>query len=50
MLTIYLILYVLAALCFLAYALKLNSGRVSLLGLGVFFWALVPLITTAMRL
>lgn len=50
MLVIYLILYSLAAVCFLAYSLRAPVPHVNLLGLGVFFWALVPLIQTLQKL
>lgn len=54
---IYLILYILAAVCFIAAALlrpvATTSGpgplytRVNLVALGLFFWVLVPLIVQA---
>lgn len=40
------ILYVIAALCFAAAALGVNL-RIGLVALGLLFWVLVPLITTA---
>lgn len=50
MLIIFLILYVLAAGCFFAFALNVKTTRLHLLGLGVFFWSLVPLIETLRQL
>ena len=49
LLVLFLLLYMLAAGCFFAYALGARSPRVSLLGLGVFFWSLVPLIQTLQK-
>ena len=50
MLVVYAILYTLAALCFFAYSLRVSLPHIHLLGLGVFFWALVPLIQTLQKL
>jgi hypothetical protein len=50
MLVTFLILYVLASSCFVAYAFSDNVTRVNLLGLGVFFWSLVPLLQTINKL
>ena len=50
LLVLYLVLYLLAACCFLAYAVGFHQARINLLGLGVFFWALVPLIQTLQKL
>lgn len=50
MLILFLILYILASLCFFLYALGKPVGSVHLLGLGVFFWSLVPLIQTLQKL
>ena len=50
MLVIYLVLYVLASACFLAFSFGQPAGRVNLLGLGVFFWSLVPILETAQKL
>lgn len=50
MLIVYVILYVCAAVCFFAYSLRVNPPHINLLGLGVFFWALVPLIQTLQKL
>ena len=47
---LYLVLYLLAATCFLGYAAGAKHPRINLLGLGVFFWALVPLIQTLQKL
>lgn len=52
MLALYLILYVLAAACFLTFAVandRPTRFKVNLLGLGVFFWSLVPLIQTLQK-
>lgn len=49
MLVVFLILYILAASCFFAYSVGHVHSRVNLLGLGVFFWALVPLIQTIQK-
>ena len=49
MIVFYVILYVLASLCFLAYAMGAKVS-IHLLGLGVFFWSLVPLIQTVQKL
>ena len=46
MTVLFLILYVLAAFCFLAFALNIRVNKIHLLGFGVFFWSLVPLIQT----
>lgn len=46
LLTVYVILYILAAACFFGYSLNLVVRHVNLLGLGVFFWSLVALIKT----
>jgi hypothetical protein len=43
---LHLILYILAATCFFAFSFGREHPRVNLLGLGVFFWALVPLTQT----
>lgn len=43
---VYLILYLLAAISFLVFAVAHPPVKINLLGLGVFFWALVPLIQT----
>lgn len=45
--TLYLILYIIAAACFLATALGIAPKRVSLLPLGLLAWVLVPLIIEA---
>lgn len=45
-----LILYICAALCFALFASQKFSTRVHLLGLGVFFWSLVPLLETIHKL
>jgi hypothetical protein len=50
MFAVHLILYILAATCFLAFSVGKNHERVNLLGLGVFFWSLVPLIETVQKL
>jgi hypothetical protein len=64
MTTLYLILYILAAVCFIAAAVLAyrpvvaadangtvhTAGRVNLVALGLFFWVLVPLIVTARNL
>lgn len=52
MLYIDIVLYVLAAICFLLFAVAYESPRVklNLLGLGVLFWSLVPLIHTLAKL
>ena len=47
---VFVVLYVLAAACFLGYALGAAHPKINLLGLGVFFWALVPLIQTLQKL
>jgi hypothetical protein len=55
MTTLYLILYILAAVCFVAAAFlavrpaSTTTGRPmpNLIALGLFFWVLVPLIVTA---
>ena len=47
---LYVILYTLAAACFFGYALGATHPKVNLLGLGVFFWTLVPLIQTLQEL
>lgn len=45
---VYLILYILAAVCFLVAASGRSvHPRVHLVGLGLFFWVLVPLIIQA---
>ena len=49
MIVLYVILYALASACFLAYALGAKVS-IHLLGLGVFFWSLVPLIQSAIKL
>lgn len=49
LIVLYLILYILAAVSFLGYTLGAAHPRVSLLGLGVFFWSLVPLIQTIQK-
>lgn len=59
--TLYLILYILAAVCFVAAAFVTNAvttatnprpvyTRVNLVALGLLFWVLVPLIVTIDRL
>lgn len=50
LLTVYLVLYILAAACFLGYSVGARHPRVNLLGLGVFFWSLAPLIETISKL
>ena len=50
MLILYFILYILAAVCFFIYAIAKYKAKVNLLGLGVFFWSLVPLIQTFQKL
>lgn len=50
LISLYLVLYVLATACFFGYTLGTNHPRVNLLGLGVFFWSLVPLIQTIQKL
>lgn len=47
---VYLVLYILAASCFMAYTLGHTRASVNWLGLGVFFWSLVPLIQTINKL
>lgn len=48
---LFLLLYLLASVCFIAYAIGgIAPRRLSLLGLGVFFWSLVPLIQTIQKL
>lgn len=41
---LYLLLLLLAAVCFLLSALGVRTPRVNFLTLGLFFWVLVPLI------
>jgi hypothetical protein len=48
--TLYFILYLLAAVCFLAAAASVALNRVNILALGLLFWVLVPLIVTARAL
>ena len=50
LLVVFVVLYVLAATCFLGFALGAAHPKINLLGLGVFFWALVPLIQTLQKL
>lgn len=52
MFEVYLVLYILAASCFLLYTLFNDHHKLpfNLLGLGVFFWSLVPLIQTLHKL
>lgn len=45
--TVYLILYVVAAVCFALAAFGVLVERVNLLALGLLAWVLVPLIMTA---
>lgn len=49
MIALYVVLYVLSSVCFLSYAMGAKAS-VHLLGLGVFFWSLVPLIQTIQKL
>lgn len=49
MLTLFLLLYIAAAVCFLLYSLGVVT-KIHLLGLGVFFWSLVPLIQTFQKI
>ena len=49
MTVLFLILYILAAACFLAFATH-QAVRVHLLALGAFFWVLVELVKTINRL
>lgn len=44
MTTLYMVLYLLAAVCFLLTALGVAVQRINVLALGLFFWVLVPLI------
>lgn len=46
MTVLYLILYILAVICFLAVAFRVRTNRVSLLGLGLALAFAVPLIQT----
>lgn len=50
LIVLFALLYILAAGCFLAYAVGRNHAKINLLGLGVFFWSLVPLIQTLQKL
>ena len=50
LLAVFIVLYVLAAACFFGYALGARHPKINLLGLGVFFWSLVPLIQTLQKL
>lgn len=50
MTVVYLLLYILAAACFAAYTFGATFRNLHLLGLGVFFWSLVPLIQTLQKL
>lgn len=49
MLVLDLLLYIIAATCFLLFSLNVAT-KWHLLGLGVFFWSLVPLIDTINKL
>lgn len=44
MATLYMILYLFAAVCFALAAMGVPVRTINLLGLGLFFWVLVPLI------
>jgi len=46
MIALFLLLYILAAVCFVLSAFAASVRRVNLLALGLFFWVLVPLIQT----
>ena len=50
LLVLFALLYVLAAACFLGYTVGAWHSNGNLLGLGVFFWSLVPLIQTLQKL
>ena len=47
---LYLLLYICAAVCFFLYSFDGEGIKVNLLGLGVLFWSLVPLIQTLHKL
>lgn len=49
-LVVNLVLYILAATCFFLFSVGHVHARVNFLGLGVFFWSLVPLIATLQKL
>lgn len=44
--TVYMLLFLLAAVCFLLDFLNVRAPKVHLVGLGLLFWVLVPLIQT----
>lgn len=44
MIGVYLLLLILAALCFFVAALGVGSGRINLVALGLFFWVLTLLV------
>jgi hypothetical protein len=50
MATVYLILFILSAVCFLAAAANVASTRVNLVAAGLFCWVLVSLIVQAKHL
>lgn len=50
MLALYLILYVVALVCFLMAAFGVAASRVNLIGLGLAFMVLVPIIQLAQKL
>lgn len=51
MIELYLLLYVIAAVCFFIFAfVRETSARVNFLGLGIFVWALVPILQTLQKL
>lgn len=50
MIALFFILYLLAAICFVASAFQVHSPRLYLVGLGLAFWVTAPLIQTLQKL